>query len=165
MMLVYAVPVAAATALAAPLVLLAVLRAPRAIARWVKGRCWTLSVIAAVVLCSCNTGDDSAPAILGCGDFPCDAGTGGVPADAGDADGGHCTTQDPTCATFPHAVVCRPDNGVDACTFEACVSGWENCNGDATDGCEVDVTSDPGNCGNCGSVCASGGPCGGGVCQ
>lgn len=39
-----------------------------------------------------------------------------------------------------------------------------NCNGEIDDGCEVDVLSDPNNCGACGKVCASGDPCINGKC-
>lgn len=34
-----------------------------------------------------------------------------------------------------------------------------NCNGAVDDGCEVDVLSDPQNCGACGNACAAGQPC------
>jgi hypothetical protein len=34
-----------------------------------------------------------------------------------------------------------------------------NCNGEIDDGCEVDVFTDPNNCGACGKVCAAGEPC------
>ncbi|MEZ4391453.1 MAG: fibrinogen-like YCDxxxxGGGW domain-containing protein [Polyangiales bacterium] len=51
----------------------------------------------------------------------------------------------------------RP-NGVPACSLGACavtcVAGFTECDGDATNGCEVATTSDPANCGGCGRVCA-----------
>ncbi|XP_024358921.1 uncharacterized protein [Physcomitrium patens] len=34
-----------------------------------------------------------------------------------------------------------------------CNDGWANCNGDWTDGCEIDVTMDVDNCGSCGAKC------------
>ena len=52
------------------------------------------------------------------------------------------------------------------CTTGACLKGWGDCNKNVNDGCEVDVTSDPKNCGGCGVVCAQNTPnCFGGVCQ
>ena len=42
------------------------------------------------------------------------------------------------------------------CSIALCEAGRANCNGRSDDGCEVIVGSDPGNCGRCGNVCASG---------
>ncbi|AUX23060.1 low-density lipoprotein receptor-related protein [Sorangium cellulosum] len=41
---------------------------------------------------------------------------------------------------------------------EPCPAGWRDCDGNPA-GCEVDVTSDPQNCGACGAVCLAGGSC------
>ncbi|AKV00342.1 Tryptophan synthase alpha chain [Labilithrix luteola] len=38
-------------------------------------------------------------------------------------------------------------------------SQWADCNGDLTDGCEVDLKHDRQNCAQCGRVCAAGLPC------
>jgi hypothetical protein len=46
----------------------------------------------------------------------------------------------------------------------ACNAGFGNCNGSAVDGCEVDLTSNPANCGACGTVCATGRICRAGAC-
>ncbi len=47
-----------------------------------------------------------------------------------------------------------------------CEYGFADCNGDPTDGCEVDLRSHPGNCGACGHECnfAEGQPCINGAC-
>ena len=37
-----------------------------------------------------------------------------------------------------------------ACTVTACNGGFANCNGSPGDGCEVNLTNDPNNCGGCG---------------
>jgi hypothetical protein len=41
------------------------------------------------------------------------------------------------------------------CVVNACEAGWSDCNGDPSDGCEVDLTSDAANCGRCAHACAS----------
>lgn len=45
-----------------------------------------------------------------------------------------------------------------------CDEGWADCNGDLLDGCEIDVRSDPHNCGACGHSCLSNQACANGVC-
>ncbi len=40
------------------------------------------------------------------------------------------------------------------CGVATCQAGWSNCNGLASDGCEVDNTTDVTNCGGCGKVCS-----------
>ena len=51
------------------------------------------------------------------------------------------------------------------CSFE-CEPGWADCNLDPADGCEVNINTDPANCGKCGNACdlVLGQPCTNGVC-
>jgi subtilisin family serine protease len=67
------------------------------------------------------------------------------------SDPAHCGD----CATvcdYPQATaVC--DDGV--CAIGECEPGWNDCNGDAADGCESDPETDPDNCGECGIVCST----------
>jgi hypothetical protein len=42
-----------------------------------------------------------------------------------------------------------------ACTLGTCDSGWRNCNGVTSDGCEINSQTDVNNCGNCGVSCAA----------
>ena len=51
------------------------------------------------------------------------------------------------------------------CVYE-CAPGFGDCNGDASDGCEIDLRQHPGHCGACGNACdlAAGQPCIDGVC-
>jgi hypothetical protein len=54
------------------------------------------------------------------------------------------------------------------CGTGGCLQGFFDCNGDMTDGCEINIAKDPNNCGKCGTVCAGGNnaqaACGGGTC-
>lgn len=45
-----------------------------------------------------------------------------------------------------------------------CETGWADCNNDLSDGCEVNVLEDESNCGSCGNACAPGEFCINGVC-
>ncbi len=54
--------------------------------------------------------------------------------------------------------VCRYDNAAGLCVqgqcqIEACIAGYEDCNQDPTDGCEVDLSADADHCGACDVVC------------
>jgi hypothetical protein len=42
-----------------------------------------------------------------------------------------------------------------ACQLLSCESGYADCDGDPSNGCEVNVEDDAGNCGSCGNVCAN----------
>lgn len=53
---------------------------------------------------------------------------------------------------------CERDNAVTSCSggachLDGCETGYENCDGNLSSGCEVDITDDPSNCGGCGFVC------------
>jgi hypothetical protein len=47
----------------------------------------------------------------------------------------------------------------------ACAEGHASCDGDWSNGCEVDSDTDANNCGTCGNMCATGQTCTDGVCQ
>ncbi|MDP3274949.1 MAG: MXAN_6577-like cysteine-rich protein [Deltaproteobacteria bacterium] len=50
------------------------------------------------------------------------------------------------------------------CGIGACRTGFGNCDGNAANGCEVNLPSDRANCGACGNVCPVGASCTAGVC-
>ena len=51
-----------------------------------------------------------------------------------------------------------------SCALASCDTNWGDCNSDDSDGCEKDLTSDPGNCGSCGHQCTSPLVCNAGSC-
>src|SRR6185437_7940086 len=90
------------------------------------------------------------------------------PPDAGDAtldDGGAPDAGD------DGAAICMPGcvnaHGGTSCENGTCVpvcdTGYADCNGDVSDGCETNVQADPANCGACTKVCAV--DAGSAVCQ
>lgn len=42
-----------------------------------------------------------------------------------------------------------------SCAVQACDAGYADCNGNAADGCETNIETDPGHCGSCNSACTS----------
>lgn len=50
------------------------------------------------------------------------------------------------------------------CTLTGCETGYLDCDGDPANGCETDIETDPGNCGNCGHVCFGNDMCLNGFC-
>ncbi len=66
-----------------------------------------------------------------------------------DSDETHCGDCNTECPGGPQATP-RCVNA--ACTLK-CTPGWANCNNNADDGCEVNITNDPQHCGSCGLAC------------
>jgi hypothetical protein len=101
------------------------------------------------------------------------AGTGGAVVDCPNAFtqcGPSCVdlaTDHANCGACGHA--CSASQGYSACVNGQCSlvcnSGYADCDALAADGCEIQVTSDPMNCGACGNVCAAGQECVSGVCS
>ncbi len=67
-----------------------------------------------------------------------------------DRDAAHCGACGRACPSAPHARGACADS---ACTF-ACDRGWADCDGDAANGCEADL-SRPESCGACGTRCSA----------
>jgi hypothetical protein len=65
--------------------------------------------------------------------------------------------------------VCNLANATASCTLGkcailSCASGYADCDGNAANGCEVNLLADAKNCGTCGTACTSGMVCSAGVC-
>jgi hypothetical protein len=53
----------------------------------------------------------------------------------------------------PHATAGCDDEG--QCSVSACDAGWDDCNGNASDGCEIDLHNDAHHCGDCATDCVA----------
>jgi len=65
----------------------------------------------------------------------------------------HCGGCNQPCPAYDHATA---GCAAGSCVIAACDSGYSDCDGDQTNGCERDTSSDPNNCGGCGVKCGSG---------
>jgi hypothetical protein len=76
------------------------------------------------------------------------------PTHCGDCSAAPCTTKNGT-----------PGCSAGHCTTGACDTDWGDCNQNPTDGCEANLLTDPKNCGQCKSPCASTQTCQAGKCM
>ena len=67
------------------------------------------------------------------------------------ADAKHCGTCENACSSSFATPACESST----CVIETCDSGHDDCNHDANDGCETDLTSDATNCGSCQASCTN----------
>jgi len=105
---------------------------------------WLLLLPIAFTACSRKAGESCAAT------GQCDTGLtccSGVCADT-KKDFNNCGACGTACAAVNGSAICASGS----CKV-ACQAGWGNCNGDASDGCETDVTSTPGHCGSCSQAC------------
>ena len=87
----------------------------------------------------------------------CDPGWGDCNNDGSDGcetnlhvDAKNCTACGMACAIKNATAGCS-----DGCYLKSCVFGYDDCNGDAKDGCETSVLTDAKNCGACGKNCSA----------
>jgi hypothetical protein len=96
-------------------------------------------------------------------DDGCEANLGTDPA--------NCTMCGKACATLPNSTAqCLAGD----CALGPCITGFDDCNLDPVDGCEINLLTDVTHCGNCATVCqplphttsaCTGGACGVGTCD
>jgi hypothetical protein len=58
-----------------------------------------------------------------------------------------------------------PDCSSGLCAIRSCDPGYANCNNLPGDGCEVNVLTDPSNCGMCNKACSGSSACKNGLCS
>ncbi|MBW1808306.1 MAG: S8 family serine peptidase [Deltaproteobacteria bacterium] len=91
------------------------------------------------IIAACNTGFDN------CDSNPlngCEADVSSDPSNCGGCG---------TICDFDNASATCVDS---ACVMGACDSGFQNCDSNPDNGCEVEVANDPANCGSCGTICS-----------
>jgi hypothetical protein len=94
----------------------------------------------ACAISQCAAGHDD------CDDLPAT----GCEADL-ESDIEHCGDCATSCALAHADVACNARK----CAFVGCVTGYTDCDGDETNGCETNIAADPQNCGSCGNACTA----------
>ena len=107
---------------------------------------------------SCKTPHAQSTCTAGkCGGGKCDPGWGDCNGNAADGCEANLHVDATNCGKC--GAKCAFANGVAACAdhcyIAACQFGYDDCNGDDSDGCETTVLSDKKNCGACGNACAA----------
>jgi hypothetical protein len=74
----------------------------------------------------------------------------------------NCSMCGKVCATVPHGT---RGCSMGKCGIASCSAGYRDCDGMAGNGCEVNVNTDPSNCGGCGTMCSGAQICVGGMCM
>jgi hypothetical protein len=92
-----------------------------------------------------------APIPTGDPEDECATGDGSECANTGECDGATAACALVSC-TLLNAETTRCEAG--KCAVETCMAGFGDCDMVADNGCELDVSTDIGNCGTCGVVCA-----------
>jgi hypothetical protein len=105
----------------------------------------------------CGNGTDTVSCVGGVCTFAgCDPGFANCDGNAANGCETNVTNDPNNCGACADA--CVTTNGTpacvgSACTIASCNQGFGNCDGNAADGCEANLSNDPNNCGVCGKVC------------
>ena len=78
-----------------------------------------------------------------------------------DSDTQHCGGCNVPACDLPNA---EPDCAQGRCAFIRCRTGFRDCDLNTETGCEINVNTDPDNCGGCNLPCATGQTCNSGSC-
>lgn len=77
-------------------------------------------------------------------------------------DPSHCGGCDAACGDYAHgSAFCASGT----CGLALCDSGYDNCDGDSTNGCETDLSTTATSCGSCTNACGGGRNCTSGACD
>jgi hypothetical protein len=119
----------------------------------------------------CGTGHAESTCEQGTCVLKCDSGWGDCDGNAANGcetsllrDATRCGACENICNLSKATAACT--NGV--CTISTCQSGWGDCNGEPTDGCEGNLQTDSDHCGACSTACSRTGgtpSCGSGKCS
>jgi hypothetical protein len=97
---------------------------------------------------ACTDGTCSLTCLDGKGNCDGDASNGCETNLKTDAD--HCGACDTPCSLKHASALCNGGK----CVVDKCTAPYVDCDGDPSNGCEVNTTTDPLNCGGCGGVCS-----------
>lgn len=78
-----------------------------------------------------------------------------------DSDPQHCGSCNAAPCTLANAL---PDCSAGLCAILRCITGYKDCDGRADNGCEVVLSTDRNNCGDCNTRCSTGQSCSSGTC-
>ena len=76
----------------------------------------------------------------------------------------NCGACGDVCSAPNTTAICDHSTNPGTCSY-TCVTGFADCNGTMSDGCEIDTMTDDKNCGRCGHACMTGVTCQQGTCQ